>query len=111
MVKLPSPCIGARIGVDRANSLLADRQVAPPGGQQLRCRVPRTPRRRAEGPLQRDLPRLPGRRLMAVDVVSRIEIARPRAEVAAYACDPDTVTEWYENIKAVEWRTQPPLAV
>jgi hypothetical protein len=28
-----------------------------------------------------------------VDVVSEIEIARPRAEVAAYACDPDTATE------------------
>lgn len=48
---------------------------------------------------------------MAVDVTSQIEIARPRAEVAAYAVDPDHATEWYVNIKAVEWRTAPPLQV
>jgi uncharacterized protein YndB with AHSA1/START domain len=48
---------------------------------------------------------------MSVDVVSELAIARPRAVVAAYACDPDRATEWYENIRTVEWRTPPPLAV
>jgi uncharacterized protein YndB with AHSA1/START domain len=48
---------------------------------------------------------------VSVDVVTETEIARPRAEVAAYTVDPDNATAWYENIKAVEWRTEPPLAV
>ena len=48
---------------------------------------------------------------MGVDVVTEIEIQRPRAEVAAYAGDPGRATEWYENIKSVEWETEPPLRV
>ena len=46
-----------------------------------------------------------------VDVVTDIEIARPRAEVAGYAADPDKATSWHENITSVTWRTPPPLAV
>jgi hypothetical protein len=48
---------------------------------------------------------------MTVDVLTEIEISRPRAEVGAYACDPDNATRWYANIESVEWRTPPPLAV
>jgi uncharacterized membrane protein len=48
---------------------------------------------------------------MKVDVETHIEIARPRAEVAAYAADLDHTTAWYQNIRAVEWQTPRPLAI
>ncbi len=48
---------------------------------------------------------------MEVDVMTEIEIARPRAEVAAYAMDPDNATKWYRNIKQVKWETPKPLQI
>jgi hypothetical protein len=48
---------------------------------------------------------------VAVDVLTQIEIARPRMDVFAFAADPDNATAWYRNIKAVEWETPRPAVV
>ena len=48
---------------------------------------------------------------MPVDVVTSIEIDRPRADVAAFAGDPGNATAWYVNIRSVEWETEPPVRV
>jgi hypothetical protein len=48
---------------------------------------------------------------VGVDVVTTVEINRPRRAVADFARDPDRATAWYKNIKSVEWMTPKPLAV
>ena len=46
-----------------------------------------------------------------MDVTTTTYIGRTRDQVAAFAVDPDRVTDWYANIVAVEWKTPPPLVV
>ena len=48
---------------------------------------------------------------MGVDVEVETTIGRPTAVVAAFAGDPTNATQWYANIKSVDWRTPPPVAV
>ena len=48
---------------------------------------------------------------MSVDVRTEVVIERSTSEVAAFAGDPDRAPDWYVNIKSVEWKTAPPLAI
>ena len=48
---------------------------------------------------------------MSVDVQTETTIARPVEVVAAYATDPTNAPEWYANIDAIEWQTEPPARV
>jgi hypothetical protein len=46
-----------------------------------------------------------------VDVLSEIDIARPRWAVADYVSDLDNTTEWYTNIDTIDWKSPKPLRV
>jgi len=46
---------------------------------------------------------------MGVHVQEEIRISRPRAQVAAWASDPDNAPRWREDIDAVEWKSSKPL--
>jgi hypothetical protein len=49
--------------------------------------------------------------VVPVEVTTTVDINRPRAAVAHFASDPDNATAWYENTKAVDWKTPKPAAV
>jgi hypothetical protein len=46
-----------------------------------------------------------------VDVLTEIDIARPRVVVAEYASNLDHTTEWYTNIERIDWKSPKPLRV
>jgi uncharacterized protein YndB with AHSA1/START domain len=48
---------------------------------------------------------------MPVEVITEIDIHRPRDEVAAFATNPDNAPRWYQNIESAEWKTPAPLSV
>ena len=47
---------------------------------------------------------------MDTEVLTGIEIDRPRSEVADYVSNPENATAWYQNINKVEWKTPKPLS-
>jgi Polyketide cyclase / dehydrase and lipid transport len=55
------------------------------------------------------MPRRKTRETPTVDVVSEIEIRRPRGEVAAFVCDQDNAPAWNESVESVEWESSRPL--
>jgi hypothetical protein len=48
---------------------------------------------------------------MAVDVVTEIDIARPRDVVSSFAADPTNAEAWYVNITSAVWLGAPEIAI
>ncbi|MCY0905979.1 SRPBCC family protein [Arthrobacter sp. H14-L1] len=46
-----------------------------------------------------------------VDIQNEIHIRVRRADVAAYAGNPDNASKWYTNIASARWLTQPPVRI
>lgn len=46
-----------------------------------------------------------------VDIFTEILINSPLEKVADYAVNPDNASEWYANIKSVEWKSSKPLTL
>ena len=46
---------------------------------------------------------------MGIHVEEQIRIERPRAEVAAWAADPDNAPRWRKEVAKVQWKSEPPL--
>ncbi len=49
--------------------------------------------------------------MKSVDVAVEMVIDRERTLVAEYCCVPYNATQWYANIKAVQWETPRPLTL
>lgn len=49
--------------------------------------------------------------MSAVNVLTEIIISRSCDRVAGYSANPDNAPNWYTNIKSVEWKSTPPIAV
>ena len=49
--------------------------------------------------------------MSSVNVSTKIVIKRPVDIVSRYASDPDNATQWYANIKSVEWKTSKEIRV
>lgn len=52
-----------------------------------------------------------GRTAMKVDVTTDIVIDLSVAAVAEFSADPTNAPAWYANIRSIEWRTAPTVAV
>jgi len=46
-----------------------------------------------------------------VNVLTEIQIFRPKNIVAEYVTNPDNAPKWYVNIKSAEWKTPKPLTL